>query len=290
MSYENIGSANGGGNDLNPHKLKNEILEPIQKAIKLTFEGQRSIEEWEAFVKGVNPFTVNVNSANQIMMDEAQFVLGSEKIISSKQYAKAWKLDKIEELPIRYSINTLRQAARENIRGLADWYLIYLRGISVLSQCRLVYNSRYHGYYYVFTARNAAINYYEDEIKAWRKKGVANPWMTISHNPNYHLINTKKCFAGQNWDQLTKSIRKIKHIDCCFEEIVSEAALTLRFLDIAAVCSDLRHPGRFHNIRGNRVIVRNNFYDGTRKKFERILVSGNSYDSTGALLFWKFDF
>ena len=158
-------------------------------------------------------------------LDFAVKVLGENKVVSSNEAAIAWELDPegkiwpvevLENLvKIRYSKATLRKAAKENRKGLADWRLIYIHGTSLREQ------REKRG-----TDQGKQPCFYKEGI--WWLKASEDKWATHKPQAGYYLINCCGQFGNLDWKSQEQEIAKLgKEYERCHETVFSEAILTI---------------------------------------------------------------
>ena len=189
-------------------------LEDFFRMIK---DGTIGGEEVTAFLANPRKF-----SQGGLTVVRALNILGQVKVITAQQSANAWGRAISEatisyEAIIRYNEATLRECAKQNQHGVADWRadwrLVYCHGLSLREQRE---------------KRGA------DQSKQpcfhnndWWIKPCEDSWAKYKPQPGYYLINLRGQFNNMNWNEQEQAISKLgREYERCHETVFAEAILT----------------------------------------------------------------
>ena len=126
-------------------------------------------------------------------------ILGASKVFTLQQANEVWGLNKVNMIPIvRYSEKTLQEAALANKKGEADWRLVYIIGLTLLEQRKII-----------GTDQNQQPCFYKDND--WYTKYKEKFWAEKKPETagNYHLINFKGLFGSLNYQNQEIEIQKL---------------------------------------------------------------------------------
>ncbi|MCX6746241.1 MAG: hypothetical protein NTX00_04490 [Candidatus Parcubacteria bacterium] len=197
------------------------------------------------------------NSFKEIEYPELDFaikVLGENKVISSNEAANAWKLspgskiwsvEVLENLvKIRYSKATLRKAAKENKKGLADWRLVYINGLSLREQREKSGTDRSKQPYFRIS-------------HTWWLESKHDIFATFKPKAGYYLINFRAQFGNMKWDQQKQEVAKLGiEYGYCHEAIFIEAILTIYNTNNGVrIAEEWSHQGGTLTDNGEQLIV-----------------------------------
>ncbi len=169
-------------------------------------------------------------------------ILGSGKVLSAEQVAKAWGLPNPGDVTIRYSEEDLRQAASENKTG-ADWRLVYFTGQALREQhAKRGDNSEKQPCFY--------------KPRDWWLKSEQDEWANQKLASGYYLIDFRGRFGRTSWDVQNGEIAKL---DSDFvrthEAVIVEAAMSFFMATGERLLKDFYHWGSSLASPANRVLV-----------------------------------
>ena len=256
------------------------VLSVLEQTINLLMQNKRTKEQLQAFNEGRNPFELSANTAAQATLEEALRILGDNKVVSAKQWAKAWDQKVPGDMPIRYTTERLQQAVKENNGGKADWRLVYLGGLSLVRQRELRGADR--GDLTKFDVDT--ICWLDKENEYWQTQGQDSYWAEQGFEAGYHLVNVKGIFGGEwNWHTKEDAISRLEDKERCFEEVFSEIILTIGLVIGEEICRDWVHWGRSVSRDGHLVYVYL-YYDGV---YVNGFPAGDSFPYLRVALFWN---
>lgn len=176
-----------------------------------------------------------------ILFSEAEkaaiLILGAGKVLIQAQ-AKGQ-----QEFPIRYSEDTLRACARENLEGGCDWRLVYLRGNSLREEQERVGTNR---------KRQPCF----DKGYTWWLDLKEDSWATEKFEPGYYLIDFNGRFGRTSWSNQEKAIQELGPESIrAHEAMVTEAALRIFEATGERLLPNWYHWGRSLGSHGGRVGV-----------------------------------
>ncbi len=169
-------------------------------------------------------------------------ILGAEKMVYLQESHRFWKVyydaEEYDRLSgyVRYSEKTLREAAQQNKQCTANWYLIYIIGLTLPEQVTKIGTS----------SKRQPCFYLDDFIlseqeKVWTEKKTTNG--------DYYLIN----FGGNGTSELDRpaQLKKIEELGPGYEVVdphmFAEAVISI----------DKKHKVRIPDIWYHRSLVRN---------------------------------
>lgn len=194
-------------------------------------------------------------------------ILGAGKVLTRAQ-AKGET-----ELPIRYSEDTLRACAKENVEQGCDWRLVYLQGNSLWQELERV-----------GTNRKRQPCFYEN---SWWLGVKDNHWATEGFEPGYYLIDFNGRFDRTSWSNQENAIAKLGfEFERAHEAIVTEAAFRIFEATGERLLSNWYHWGRSLVSNGDRVYV--GHFDSEGWFVDNYLPECGGYDGLRVCLLRKF--
>jgi hypothetical protein len=150
---------------------------------------------------------------NSMTQWQAIDILGSGKVITAKQSAKAMGMKTPQNACIRYNKKTISQCAEENRKG-QDWRLIYCFGLSLRALREK------------FGTDNVKQPCYDKDC-TWWLKSREDVWATKNPLAGYYLINVLGLLDEMHWEDQEQRIAAIGNVERCNEAIFAEAILII---------------------------------------------------------------
>lgn len=169
-------------------------------------------------------------------------ILGRDRVITVGEVAQKWGMGPSEVPTIACPEEVLRQCARDNKAGIADWRLVYVLGSSLRKQREI------QG-----TDRKKQPRFYNND---WWLNEKEDAWATQEVPSGYRLLNFKLQFLNRNWQEQENDIAKLgKEYERAEEQAVAEALLSIFMVKGERLMQAVYHWGRFLGSGGFRVIV-----------------------------------
>lgn len=169
-------------------------------------------------------------------------ILGQDKVFLAAQVAGQWNTGLAQHPLILFSKKVLYKCARDNQAGNADWYLVYVLGLSLRKQREL------RG-----TDRNKQPCFYND---SWWMNHREDKWAIQGIPSGYRLLNFKLQFLRRSWQEQEKDIAELGNkYERAEEQAVAEAFLSIFMVRDERLMQGVYHWGRLLDSDGRCVFV-----------------------------------
>lgn len=226
---------------------EHELLGALERAGLNKDDAQSVIQSPENELAGkVVDFIRGGGINTPVNEDEKQAIaiLGRDKVITVGDVAQKWGMEPSEAPTIACPEEVLRQCARDNKAGKADWRLVYVLGSSLRKQREI------QG-----TDRNKQPCFYNND---WWLNEKEDVWATQEVPSGYRLLNLKLQFLNKNWQEQENdiAIAKLgKEYERAEEQAVAEAFLSIFMVKGERLMQSTYHWGRALVSGGSRVLV-----------------------------------
>lgn len=175
-------------------------------------------------------------------LNKASQILGSQKVITAEQAAKAWGV-RVEQQPrVLYDEATLKQCAQENASNRANWRLIYIHGFSLRRQREII-----------GTDYNRQPSFYDNDW--WMEPNEEN-WSTQKTATGYVLIDFRGRFGNKTWFEQEDLVEALgPEFRRTHEATIVEAIFTTFKVTSHRLLQDWYHWGVSQVSHGNRAYV-----------------------------------
>lgn len=233
---------------------------------------KKNLGELEAFERMVGLQSRGAPAAEDPLA-RAVSILSKKKVLKAERVAKVWSVEPPQNVPLRYTDETFREAARQNKETGADWRLVYIHGFSFREQREKV----------GFDPKRQPCYYAND----WWLKSEEDDWAMGKAAPGYYLIDFNGRFGRTSWANQRTAIEKLgPQYERADECMVAEAIISIFELTGERLLENWWHWGYLLTSHGSRVWV---------GRFSRLglLVSRDqpdwdSHDLLRVSLAWKF--
>lgn len=176
----------------------------------------------------------------------ASEILGTGKVLGHRDVCRVWKRDLPEVEPvILFSEDILREFAKENAKGVADWRLIYVNGLSLREQREIVgFNRKKQPCF--------------DPDYTWWLDKEQDFWATQQVESGYRLFDLSARFSDMKWQAQEEEITKL---DDSYERAEEPAVTEICFSNFSLspnkerLLSNWYHWGKFQTADGSHVYV-----------------------------------
>lgn len=170
-------------------------------------------------------------------------ILGSGKVLTAEQAAKAQQMPVPQNVTIRYTKETLRECAKANAENGTDWRLVYLFGFSLRNERQK------------FGINTKSQPCFHKDSTWWLEKSE-DAWATEKPDSGYYLIDFMGRFSRTSWINQEAAIEKLgNEFERANERAVAEAIISIFQTTGERLLEDWWHWGRSLDSDGGRVDV-----------------------------------
>ncbi len=233
---------------------KARLLDLTTGVLELVRDGNRDAEEvCRVFqiIKDETGFASRFFSPTPVALSiteaEARVVgvLGLGKVITLAQALSAWpgvEIDVSVTVPIRYSMETLQECARENQEKGTDWRLVYIHGFSLRQQRERLGTNRDH-----------QPCFYDNN---WWLQGKEDKWANFKPESGYYLVDFNGRFGLTSWKKQEKKIAELgDQFERAHETVIAEAVFSIFKITQERLLENWYHWGQALGSAGVRVPV-----------------------------------